>query len=56
MTLQQLLACWATHDMAHVAQISRLLTRSFGRHVGPWKKYVSLLRQDERERAPRVSV
>lgn len=42
-TLDQLLACWATHDMAHVAQISRLLTRSLGRHVGPWKKYFSLL-------------
>lgn len=42
-TMEQLLACWATHDMAHVAQLSRLLTRSFGRHVGPWKKYFSLL-------------
>lgn len=42
-TLAQLLACWATHDMAHVAQISRLLTRSFGRDVGPWRKYFSLL-------------
>jgi hypothetical protein len=42
-TMEQLLACWATHDMAHVAQMSRLLTRSFGQHVGPWKKYFSLL-------------
>ena len=45
-TLSQLLACWATHDMAHIAQISRLLTRSFGRHVGPWRKYFSLLQGD----------
>jgi hypothetical protein len=45
-TLEQLLACWATHDMAHVAQISRLLTRAFGRHVGPWKRYFSLLQGD----------
>jgi uncharacterized damage-inducible protein DinB len=42
-TLEQLLACWATHDMAHIAQIARLLTRSSGRYVGPWKKYFSLL-------------
>jgi len=42
-TLEQLLACWATHDMAHIAQLARLLTRSFGRHVGPWRKYFSLL-------------
>jgi uncharacterized damage-inducible protein DinB len=45
-TLEQLLACWATHDMAHVAQIARVLTRSWGRHVGPWKKYFSLLQGD----------
>ena len=42
-TLDQLMATWATHDMAHVAQISRILTRSLGRHVGPWTKYFSLL-------------
>jgi uncharacterized damage-inducible protein DinB len=42
-TLGELLATWATHDMAHVAQISRILTRSLGRHVGPWTKYFSLL-------------
>ena len=42
-SLGQLLATWATHDMAHVAQMSRILTRSFGRHVGPWTKYFSLL-------------
>jgi hypothetical protein len=44
-TLDQLLACWATHDAAHIAQISRLLTRSFGRYVGPWRKYFSLLQE-----------
>ena len=44
-TLEQLLACWATHDLAHIAQISRLLTRSFGRQVGPWRKYFSLLQE-----------
>jgi hypothetical protein len=42
-TLGQLLETWATHDMAHIAQMSRLLTRSFGRHVGPWARYFSLL-------------
>ena len=44
-TLQELLACWATHDMAHIAQLARLLTRSFGQHVGPWRKYFSLLQE-----------
>jgi len=43
-TLEQLLATWATHDVAHLAQISRSTVRYFGRHVGPWAKYFSLLR------------
>jgi len=42
-TLEQQLASWATHDMAHIAQIARLLTRAFGRDAGPWRKYFSLL-------------
>jgi uncharacterized damage-inducible protein DinB len=42
-TLEQLLACWATHDCAHLAQISRILTRYFGADVGPWSQYFSLL-------------
>ena len=47
-TLEQLLATWAVHDMAHVAQISRILTRAFGRYVGPWTRYFSLLKDWER--------
>jgi len=42
-TLAQLMACWVTHDLAHLAQISRVLTRYYGRDVGPWRKYFSLL-------------
>ena len=43
-TLEQLLACWATHDCAHLAQISRILTRYFGASIGPWAQYFSLLK------------
>ncbi|HXW04359.1 MAG TPA: DinB family protein [Vicinamibacterales bacterium] len=43
-TLGQLLACWVTHDWAHLAQISRILARRYGALVGPWKAYFSLLR------------
>ena len=42
-TLEQLIACWVTHDHAHVSQIARLLVRHFGAQVGPWRKYFSLL-------------
>jgi hypothetical protein len=43
-TLEQLLACWVTHDHAHLAQISRVLVRHFGRRIGPWPASFSLLR------------
>jgi hypothetical protein len=42
-TLDQLLACWVTHDLAHVAQIARVMVRYQGPAVGPWSKYFSLL-------------
>jgi DinB superfamily len=48
-TLGQLLACWATHDAAHVAQISRSLTRYTGAHIGPWRAYFSVLAGDDRK-------
>jgi hypothetical protein len=42
-TLAQLLACWATHDLAHTEQITRSLVRHRGPDIGPWRKYYSLL-------------
>jgi DinB family protein len=42
-TLSQLLACWATHDLAHIEQITRALVRHRGPEIGPWRKYYSLL-------------
>jgi hypothetical protein len=44
-TLGQLLACWVTHDMAHLAQIARVLTRHHGAFVGPWRAFFSLLKE-----------
>jgi uncharacterized damage-inducible protein DinB len=45
-TMEQLLATWVTHDAAHLAQVSRVLTRYLGQHIGPWTKYFSLLRRN----------
>ena len=42
-TLGQLLATWVTHDYAHLAQITRVITRHYGRFAGPWRRYFSLL-------------
>lgn len=46
-TLQELIATWVTSDCAHLTQISRVLTKYHGQFVGPWRRYFSLLRDQE---------
>lgn len=42
-TLSQLLATWAAHDMTHLHQISRILAHQYREAVGPWTKYLGVL-------------
>jgi uncharacterized damage-inducible protein DinB len=42
-TLEQLLATWVTHDMTHMAQISRVIAKQFKDEVGPWREYIGVL-------------
>lgn len=42
-TLGQLLATWAVHDLNHLAQINRVLARRSTEDVGPWRAYLSVL-------------
>lgn len=42
-TLRQLLATWAVHDLNHIAQTARVLARRYAGEVGPWKAYLSIL-------------
>jgi hypothetical protein len=42
-TLSQLLATWAAHDMTHLHQISRTLAHQYREAVGPWVKYLGVL-------------
>ena len=42
-TLRQLLATWATHDLNHLAQIARVMARTQDTAVGPWKEYLGVL-------------
>jgi hypothetical protein len=44
-TLGQLLACWTTHDLGHVAQIVRAMAKQYTVAVGPWEQYLSILRR-----------
>ena len=42
-TLGQLLATWAAHDLGHIAQLSRVLAARYRDAVGPWRSYLSIL-------------
>jgi hypothetical protein len=45
-TLSQLLATWASHDLTHMHQLSRILACQYREAVGPWEKYLGVLRCD----------
>jgi hypothetical protein len=42
-TLGQLLATWAVHDLNHLGQVARVMSRRYDRAVGPWKAYLGIL-------------
>ena len=42
-TLEQLLATWAAHDLSHLAQTARVLAKQYREAVGPWRAYLPLL-------------
>jgi uncharacterized damage-inducible protein DinB len=43
-TLEQLLATWVVHDLDHISQIARVMAKQYGDEVGPWVKYLSILK------------
>ena len=42
-TLSQLLATWAAHDLTHLHQISRIMAHQYREAVGPWSKFLGVL-------------
>ena len=42
-TLSQLLATWAAHDLTHLHQLSRVLAQPYREAVGPWSAYLGVL-------------
>ena len=41
-TLSQLLATWAAHDLTHLHQISRVMANQYRDAVGPWTRYLGV--------------
>jgi hypothetical protein len=42
-TLSQLLATWAAHDLTHLHQISRVMAHQYREAVGPWSAFLGVL-------------
>lgn len=42
-TLSELLATWAAHDLTHLHQISRIMGHQYRDVVGPWKAYLGVM-------------
>ena len=42
-TLSQLLATWAVHDLTHLHQLSRVMAHQYRELVGPWSAYLGVL-------------
>ena len=43
-TLGQLLATWASHDLDHLVQIGRTMAVQYRDAVGPWRAYLSVMK------------
>jgi hypothetical protein len=42
-TMSELLATWAAHDLTHVHQISRIMAHQYRNAVGPWGQFLGVL-------------
>ena len=42
-TLSQLLAAWAAHDLTHLHQVTRIMASQYREEVGPWRKFLGVL-------------
>jgi hypothetical protein len=42
-SLSQLLATWAVHDLTHLHQISRVMAEQYRQAVGPWTAFLGVL-------------
>jgi DinB superfamily len=45
--LRELLSTWVVHDLTHMSQIVRVMAERYRTDVGPWKAYLSILKNRE---------
>lgn len=44
-TLGQHLATWVVHDFDHLGQVVRVMAKQYSDAVGPWRQYLSILKE-----------
>lgn len=42
-TMRELLSAWTAHDLAHIAQVSRVMARQYREAVGPWREFLGIM-------------
>jgi hypothetical protein len=42
-TLRQLLSTWVVHDLTHIAQITRVMSKQYKAEIGPWTDFFRIL-------------
>jgi len=42
-TLSELLATWAAHDLTHLHQIARIMAHQYREAVGPWSRFLGVM-------------
>lgn len=43
--VRELLSTWVVHDLTHISQIVRVMAKRYRADVGPWKKYLGILKE-----------
>ena len=44
-TLRQLLSTWVVHDLGHIRQVVRVMSKQYRDAAGPWRAYLSILEE-----------
>ena len=44
-TLRQLLSTWVVHDLGHLRQVARVMSKQYRDAVGPWRAYLPVLEE-----------
>lgn len=42
-TLKQLLSTWVVHDLTHIAQVTRVMSKQYKEEIGPWINFFRIL-------------